>query len=450
VAVVDIKILRKAGGQSTTSGAQYDVFYRVTTNSDQDGPLTVLTYFPVGRPQIYYLAGPLWKPDDKIAPPKYTYPWPNEKCNSQDLWENTGTGLKVDGKAFLTSASIVSRELGDKSLTTWIVKGTFTREDTEGTGSAPTVVPYYIDEDEVQNYASFVGPYARYVLNTPIAGESQPGYWQPLDEEVLKGGALEGQVSDVDGGFGTQKPIATINSAGMMFDPPMRQRIGRPAFRVTWFSYAALDFTNAIGRVNSNAYVLAAWDVGQSSLSAGAAGSYGSPLLIYQKVFNKRELLVNDVTVDKIRWGGRNNYRYTVELVFDLYGHDKFLLDKGRAKKSSPKSPGETGEKIDPEKTPEGSTPAAPITGPTGQNVNSEVLLDGGGEPLLKYDNDGLIEIGPDDGVWLRYRINEEVEFPTSVRTADVQYHTFDPNSKCPLMMDGGDRYLNGNPTPWP
>jgi hypothetical protein len=207
--------------------------------------------------------------------------------------------------------------------------------------------------------------------------------------------------------------------------------------------------------VNSNEYKMEFWgaiqpdQTGPNDVGSGIQ-ALGSPVKSFCKKFKKRELLVNDVQVDPIKWGGVNCFRYTVELVFDPLGHDKYVLDSGYSFLSRPnKDESSSGEKPSSEDVNGSTSETQTSVGTDGLTVTEEQLMDGKGGKLISYDANGepVEENSPDKAVWLRYRIHEEVKFPEDVLSAEQQYHTWDRNSLCPLKMDGGWRFTEATST---
>jgi hypothetical protein len=453
MAVTDIKLLRKASGQSHYDGADYTLYYKVTTDNVQTGPSQILANFPVGAPYGWYQSNNYQKYIDSlapgIAPPFIVWPWPDGRCDG-GAWGQSGRDY--NWLAIMKSATIVSRELSDKSSLIWIVACEY--EDTaqtEGPLSPPTIVPYYQYEDKVQMFGTFRGWYRRDVKESTDTAEceNQPGSWKEFDG----GGALETSKT-TDTSSTTIVPI--INTAGFPVSEPLVQKVGIPTYRVSWFSFTALDFSCAIGRVNENEYKMEFWS-GEYLAQPVAGDDIGqgisalkTPLKTFCKKFKKRELLVNDVQVDPVKWGGANCFRYTVELVFDPLGHDKYVLDSGYSFLSRPnKDESSSGEKPSSEDVKGSTNESQTSVGTDGLTITEEQLMDGSGGKLVKYDANGELveENSPDKAVWLRYRVHEEVKFPEDSLTTDKQYHIFDRNLKFPFKMDGGYRFQESTST---
>jgi hypothetical protein len=452
MAVTSIKLLRKSSGQSHYDGSDFTVYYKVTTDDLQTGAQQILANFPVGMPYGWYASTESTKYLNKlapgIAPPHHTWPWPDTKCDGGS-WGEGGRGY--NWLAILKSASIVGRELNDKSSLVWVVACEY--EDTgrtEGPLSPPTIVPYYQYEDKVQMWGTFRGWYRREVKESTDTAEceNQPGSWK----EYEGAGALETKKT-TDSSSTTIVPI--INTAGFPVSEPLVQKVAIPTYRISWFSFTALDFSCAVGRVNSNEYKMEFWgaiqpdQTGPNDVGSGIQ-ALGSPVKSFCKKFKKRELLVNDVQVDPVKWGGVNCFRYTVELVFDPLGHDKYVLDSGYSFLSRPnKDESSSGEKPSSEDVNGSTSETQTSVGTDGLTVTEEQLMDGKGGKLISYDANGepVEENSPDKAVWLRYRIHEEVKFPEDELSAEQQYHTWDRNSLCPLKMDGGWRFAEATST---
>jgi hypothetical protein len=155
-----------------------------------------------------------------------------------------------------------------------------------------------------------------------------------------------------------------------------------------------------------------------------------------------------------VNWAGRNCYKYTVDLVYDRAGHDKYLVDQGFSERSIVGDDTATGGKVDEREGNEVASPTTPIMEVgTDTPIRTEALLDGNGRKLLTYNPDGSIQRGPEAAVYLKYRVYEEVEFfqqETKIgegtdfdrlRILQTGETRLGLKSKCPLFWDGGLRY---------
>jgi len=471
MAVKSIKVLRKTTGSVGVETAEITVHYRVETSSTQDGPATVLAKFPIGRVLDQYTSATEVPALNQNAPFRYQFPSPDEGCNGT-IYQGpeSGIGSNATANLYISNVRIVSRELGDTSLTKWIVAVTYTRSTEHGPRfSCREIVPYYTYEERPQEFAAFLGGYSRYVgTRTPNQGPNQPGEWIRIPDELFKDSALYGPldaqgkstyISKPNDPYAPQlKPIAIANTAGEPIEAgQLRQREARPAFKCTWFSYTALDFTEAVGKVNSKKYKLIAWDSHfRWPVNSFAGDGVDNPAVIFYRCFNPRELLVHAVDCELIRWSGRNCYKYTVDLVFDRDGHDKYIMNKGFGIKQGPGDNTQSGGKNPSEETKDEELPIAQIKGKLGENAKTETLLDTNGKPLLNYAGDGEMTRGGADAIWLKYRTHEEIDFydPWTIRSGplkgefDAQNAAWDQTggpggefSKCPLFWDGGFRY---------
>jgi hypothetical protein len=436
-----IKALRRTTGQTSGSEWTVDVHYRVVMDDSTDGPVEVLRYFPVGQPIINYDKNiDPSDPGNYYVPPWYLFPYPLTGCQG-----TTYTSTYSDFNFILTSASIVSRELGNKSPDTWIVAARYTYRTDLGAKSVPTVVPYYIKEEENQEYGGWCGPYKREFLSAVDNDRTQPGKW--VEKDLPTRGTFKDLVVSRDNGavfFSAVLPIT--NSAGETPQTPLVQKIARPAYRVSWFSYTALDFTKAIGRVNRDVYTLAAFDHYETKKTDD---NYRRGYTIFRKRFCARQLLVADVQCDLVNWGNRNNYKYTVDLIYDEDGHDRWVIDSGFVADATVGSLSGRGDEYTAEDQSDGANPVQQISGNDGLPARTETLLNGEGGVLRKENSDGSTEVGTADAVYHRWRIYEEVDFPKDSTDPENQYHQYDPKAAFPLLMDGGYRYFVENEFPW-
>ena len=450
MAVTSVHVLREAQGQKTVDGDGAEVQFVVITNDASDGPKEVLSVFPVGNPMSAYL-GASKTLVEGYAPPSYIYPYPLTKCDGNQ-WDITSKF--INELMVLTSATIVSRDYGGKSKTRWVVAGRFqSSERDEGAFSPPTVEPYYSVEQKEILYAQFRGWNKRIGLDDPNACDPMPGEWVEVDWEGVGGGVFAGQVSK----DGDTKIVPFTNSAGFRFTEPQTVRHATPSFRVSWFSYTALDFSCAIGKVNKNKYQLKAYDRPPVPSSAPPAfQSVHKPYLVFNRCFNERELLIANVESENIRWGGANNYKYTIEFTYDPDGHDRYILDSGysalarsgdpTAQGSRYPSDGDEDSGNDPggPKASRSGTKTQTHTGKDGVPSQDESLLNGDGQFLQTTSGDTL-----NDAVFLRFRVNEGIQFPDYKEITETNmYHEWDPLAPFPFLMDGGSRYNPAQPLP--
>lgn len=438
MAVTGVYLLRKSGGQHSATTESYDLTFRVETADITDGPDTVLNAFPVGAPLAFYKSRPSQTLSETNAPNFYAFPWPLTKCDATSF---SDYNFKTD--AVLVSATIISRESGDTARQVWLVNCTFQFDKFLGPTSPVVITPYYIYVDEPQKYAYWWG-YRKRVSNANI-GEcsSQPGEWGKPAEgaDGEKGGVLtkESHLSTKD----YKKPIIPANSAGVPFTEILTQRVGRPAYRVSWFSYTALDFSCAIGRVNKNEYRLRSYNRGPKGKFE--TSPLAEPDLVFCKKFCPRELLISDVQCDVISWGGRNNYKYTVNLLYDPDNkHFSYRVDSGYSQLAKTGDLTNQGSRYGDEDTDVGSRLDSQSTlGNDGLVTQNEILLNGRGKKLEGQN--------PAEVFYHKYDIYEEIDFPDWKQiTPTQQLHTWDKGADFPLMMDGGDRYLESDKVaPW-
>jgi|DEB0MinimDraft_6_1074348.scaffolds.fasta_scaffold00426_25 hypothetical protein len=439
MAVTSIQPLRSTTGSHGVITDTYGVLFRVYTNSIYDSSLVVLSKFPVGAPLASYLGTATETFAPNQPPNCYTHPWPKEKCDGTAF-----TGA-VDGQihAILSSANIVDREKTDATDNTWIVEATFTLDKFTGPLAPVEIIPYFLYEDEPQRYAYWWG-YRRRINNSSTDDcSTQPGKWgKPL---VGGDGELGGKLTKENHLSTKQyrKTVLPVNSAGMPLSEPLTQRVGKPAYRVSWFSYTMLDFSCAIGRVNSNEYRLRSYNKGPQSIYE--THSHANPRENFCKKFCPRELLISDVSCDIIRWGGRNGYRYTVELIHDPQNyHFHYVLDSGFMQLAETGDESAQGSKYSSDDTGKGSKVDVQTTvGNDGLAVQDEVLLNGRGKKLDEQD--------PANAFYHKYDVYEEIQFPDYKEiTPDSQKHKWDRESKFPFLMDGGYRYEKAaSEAPW-
>jgi len=438
MAVTNVFLLRKAGGQHSASTETYDLTFRVETDGSTDGPDTVLSVFPVGAPLGYYKSRPTQSLSETRAPNFYAFPWPLGKCNGSAFADYN---YRLD--AILTSATIISRESGDTAQDVWLVNCTFQLDKFVGPNSPVTITPYYRYEDEPQKYAYWWGYRQRVGNSNTGECSTQPGEWgKPF---VGGDGELGGKLTKEEH-LSTKeyrKPIIPVNSAGVPFTEILTQRVGKPAFRVSWFSYTALDFSCAIGRVNKNEYRLRSYNRGPRSNYQNYPNA--DPDLVFCKKFCPRELLISDVSCDIVSWGGRNNYRYTVDLLYDPDNkHFSYRVDSGFSQLAEIGDLTNQGSKYGSDDVDVGSRLDSQSTlGNDGLVTQNEILLNGRGKKLEGQD--------PGKVFYHKYDVYEEIDFPDWKQiTPDNQRHNWDKNAKFPLMMDGGVRYSEADKiAPW-
>ncbi len=459
MAVTGIYLLRKAGGSVDESDSTIVCHYRVEVDSELDGPDLPLSYFPLGRVTETYLPWGLTAPNAQVPTQSYQWPTPRIGCNGVlgDNVKASGLGLTDTQNLHITSASIEGRGKGGTDKLSWVVAVTYGANKERGHQmSVREIVPYYMYDDQPQDYGAFMGAYSRVVgSRTANTGPSQPGEWSDEINTELDGKSILSEAqSDPQDPTGL-KPILIMNSAGIPFEGKITQRVARPAFKCSWFSYTALDFTEAVGKVNSKKYDLVAWD-SHARWPQNSCGQNGTkdPAVIFYRCFNERELLVHSVDCELVNWAGRNCYRYTVDLIYDREGHDKYLVDQGFSERSIVGDDTATGGKVEEREGNEVAMPTTPIMEVgTDTPIRTEALLDGNGRKLLTYNPDGSIQRGPAAAVYLKYRVHEEVEF-FQQETKIGEGTDFDQlkywqtgetriglKSKCPLFWDGGLRY---------
>ncbi len=478
MSVESVHVLRKASGSVGLETIEFQVYYRVITNHEMDGPTNVLNVFPIGRVAREYSADhdlnlDNW-PDmsgsglnDEDPPDCYVWPWPLEKCDGEDFdTAEIGYGRAYQYfNLYSTNAKIISREANDTAKQMWTVAVTFTRNTKFGPEFSPReIVPYYKYEDEPQSYAAWMGGYARITDGKQDDyGPSQPGVWESIPVAQFKDGALREEHLSKEGEI---KPIFVSNTAGSPIGDTMRQRKATPAFKCSWMSYTALDFTEAIGKVNSESYILAAWDShphwptnNRVAVAASDVDQVGAdfPVCIFYRCFNKRELLVYAVDCSMMQWNGRNCYKYTVDLIYDRDGHDKYIMNQGFDVKSSEGDKTPSGGEVSEDESGERTNPTAQATGTDGKALRKEIPLDTDGGPLLQYTAEGEIQKGADQAIWLRYRTHEEVDFYDPYANLSGSGGEYAWGSavigqsgdrtkagylgRCPLFYDGGLRY---------
>ena len=442
MAVTQVYALRYTKGQQSGDSVEIDVNFRVVTDNDLDGPMEVLDAFPVGQPIHYYDHDAKADPDEtgNGISPWYAWPEPATACGGSTHAEKTGNYLYL-----LTTATITGRDKGGTDLRTWVVSARYTYDNRVGAMSVPTVRPYYMFYEQNQQFAGFLGAYNREGLDSETTN-TQPGEWRHKAMENGSGVFSDSQPTEEAGVWSPTAILPVSNSAGGGYDEPLTQRISRPAFKLSWFSYTELDFSEAIGRVNSKPYTLEAFDHWDNT---NDKRKYSRGYHVFHRRFCPRQLLVNDVQVAFERWGNRTNYRYTVELVYDEDLHDAYLLDAGFSTLARVDDPSSSGEPYEPEDQSEGADQTKRVVGNDGVPVKKEVLFDGKGQKLVEFNSDGTIEAGPEEAIYHRWRHIEEVDFPTTIRDPFDQYHKFDKDSKCPLFMDGGNRYFIDGESPW-
>ena len=461
MAVTAVYLLRKASGSVDEGTSSIVAHYRVVVDDEYDGPDAALSYFPLGQVADEYLP---WERTDQLdgryPSRRYAWPTPETGCSGGEYQEELGAGIGIGfltTPLYISSVSIVGRGKGDTDKLSWVVAVTYSSNKERGIlNSVREIVPYYMYDDQPQDYGAFMGGYKRVVgSRASNTGPSQPGQWELINDQYYdKRSIIYESKSDPESPT-ELKPILVMNSAGIPFEGKLSQRVARPAFKCSWFSYTALDFTEAVGKVNSKKYDLVAWDssVGWPQNTCGVEKLI-TPVVIFHRCFNERELLVHNVDCDLVNWGGKNCYKYTVDLIYDRDGHDKYLIDQGFSERSIVGDDTASGGKVEARDGNEVVSPTTPILEVgTDTPIRTEALLDGNGRKLLTYNSDGSIEKGPTSAVYLKYRVHEEVEFfqqktkPGEDMDFDKlrEWQTGDSNiglkAKCPLFWDGGLRY---------
>ena len=442
MAVTQVYALRYTKGQQTGDTVDIDVNFRVETDDDLDGPMEVLDAFPVGQPIHYYDIDGKAEPDETGNGLTAWYEWPQPlaTCGGSTHASKVWNHLYL-----LTTATILGREKGGTDLRSWTVSARYTYDNRVGAMSIPTVKPYYIFREQNQQFAGFLGAYRREGLDGET-DRTQPGEWGKVSLPQGSGVFSDSQPTEDAGVWSPTAILPVSNSACGAYDDPLTQRIARPAFKLSWFSYTELDFSKAIGRVNKEAYDLQAFDHWDNTKDKR---KYSRGYHVFNRRFCPRQLLVNDVQVAFERWGNRTNYRYTVELIYDEDLHDAYLLDAGFSTLARVDDPSSSGEPYEPEDQSDGADQTKRVVGNDGVPVKKEVLFDGNGQKLVEFNSDGSIEVGPEEAIYQRWRHIEEVDFPSTIRDPFDQYHKWDIESKCPLFMDGGNRYFVDGEAPW-
>lgn len=464
MSVIDIKPLRKVGADVGINSIEATVEFRVVCDQLNDGPSTVLFEFPLGR-HIGGYANLLRDETVEGSPPHYySYPFPREHCT-----DNTQTWLAEDGMGswdtalYISNVRIIGREKIDREWgqCTWLVEVTYSRSGNHGPGySIREITPYYIYEDEPQEYGAFLGLYGRQVsTRTPSDGPSQPGEFVKLTEDFyIEDTVFKGYVTEEDAD--EWQPLAICNTVGTPLETgSLVQRKARPAFKCEWFSYTALDFSDAIGKVNGNPYHLVSWDSSTQWPTNSFGGSgIDQPAVIFYRCFNPRELLVHSVDCEIVNWSGRKCYKYTCDLVYDRYGHDKYIANVGKEGKAAVGSDTPSGGKLEDGDIQSGMSPTQLLKGVDGTGPTSDVFLNYDGTPLVKYDGNGKVSRTTADALYMKWRVHEEVDFYQPWLTKNQStgklefqfglaliYQTgWDKDtdrSKCPLFYDGGWRY---------
>lgn len=433
MAVESIRVLKRQEGTKTIDGYDLEIYYRIITDDYYDSAREVLSWFPVGCPQQAYIGSlPKEALDKDLAPQLYYFPWPQEPCEEYELpFEYPDSEMYKD--TVLVNASIESREFeNDSDRSQWVVRCTYLDAAmTEGFGSPPRILPRYTYNEVPLQGATYRGQFNR-------EKDSQGNMtWQARSTSSKGGLPLSGKTGQV---------ISPINSAGRPFTNPAMTTTATAAFDVEWFSYTYLDFSEAIGRTNANNYVLKAYDR-PVDMNASNIPNLDKPYLIFCKAFTEKTLLVADVQTTQIRWGGRNNYRYTVTLEYQPENkHNAYILDSGYSflmQAGDKTASGGEAEEEDPDKT--SSTDTQVATGRDGVASSGESLLNGEGQKLQRTEGQSGAGLPP--AVFLKYEFRDTVQFPSYKEITETNmYHTFNIDAKCPLMMDGGNRYQVGNP----
>ncbi len=442
MAVVSIRVLKRQEGSKTIDGYDLEVFYRITTDDYYDSARDVLSWFPVGSPIEAYVGNlPKDALDEDLAPQLYYYPWPQEPCGEYYSDGDDDPQKYPDSQMYkdtvLVNASIETREFeNDSERSQWVVRCTYLDAAmTEGFGSPPKVTPRYTYTEVPLQAATYRGQFNR-------------------DKDSQGNMIWKARQTSSDGGLplsGKQgKVIWPTNSAGRPFTNPAMTTSATAAFDVEWFSYTYLDFSEAIGKTNANDYSLKAFDR-PVDLNVSDIPNLDKPYMIFCKDFKEKTLLVADVQTTLIKWGGRNNYRYTVTLEYQPeHKHNAYILDSGYSflmQAGDKTASGGEAPDEDPDKT--SSTDTQTATGADGLASAGESLLNGKGQKLARTE--GQSQEGLPPAVFLKYEYRDTVQFPNYKEITETNmYHAFDIKSKCPLLMDGGNRYQRGNPdSPW-
>lgn len=468
MAVTNIKPLRKVEADVGTESMEVTVDYRVTCDSLADGPQNVLGPFPLGRIVDGYIKGGTPQDATDNTPTQvYRYPWPEKWCSDPTSYWPSEEGMGIQAKValFISNVRIVEREKIDRynGSVNWIVEVTFSRDQEHGADySIREITPYYLYEDQPQEYGAFLGLYSRFVTTRkPSDGPSQPGEWGQIEDSFINDTVFKGYKSEPDSDEWI--PLALSNTVGTPLEPgSLVQRIARPAFKCEWFSYTALDFSDAIGKVNASPYTLVSWDSGWKWPTNSFSGPGADhPAVIFYRCFNPRELLVHTVDCEIVNWSGRRCYKYSVDLIYDRDGHDKYIANvgsDGTAKVGSETVSGGTVEDSDVQGS---MSPTQLLKGVDGSGPSGDVFINYDGTPLVKYNANGEPIQTTANAVFMKWRIHEEVEFydPWTIRSGtfkgnyDFQkasfFQTGNTNGgelgKCPLFYDGGWRYYGIN-----
>lgn len=461
MAVTDIKPLRKVDAEAGVESIEVTVEFRVTCNTLYDGPAVILSQFPLGRIMGSYNEN-LESEDRSAAPHKYHYPWPTQWCSNPAVsWSSPESGMgSWDTPLFISNVRIVEREKIDRYNETvnWIVEVTFSRDSIHGPGySIREITPYYIYDDEPQEYGAMVGLYNRIIsTRKPSDGPSQPGEWKRINDYRTIETVFKGKFTDPD--EDVWRPMAFCNTVGEPLPAgEITQRKARPAYKCEWFSYTALDFADAVGKVNAAPYTLVSWD---SSWQWPTNSFYGtgvdSPAVIFYRCFNPRELLVHAVDCEIVNWSGRKCYRYSVDLIYDRDGHDIYVANTGFASRGITGDDTASGGKLESDDVQDSMSPMQLIKGVDGTGPSEPQYIGIDGKPLIKHDVNNETYRTTDDAVFMRWRIHEEVDFYNPWQTTDpdsgdtnfqfevaavYQTGSSAENSKCPLFYDGGWRY---------
>jgi len=391
MAVTQVKPLRKVEADAGTDSMEVTVDYRVTCDSLNDGPQTVLGKFPLGRIVDGYIKGGHATPSTKNPPQVLMYPWPEQWCSDITKYWTAENGMGIQAKValFISNVRIVEREKIDRQNGTvnWIVEVTFSRDQEHGADySIREITPYYLYEDQPQEYGAFLGLYKRVVTTKkPSDGPSQPGQWAKLNEPFyIDETVFKGYVSEEDAD--EWRPLALCNTVGTPLEPgSLVQRVARPAFKCEWFSYTALDFSDAVGKVNASPYTLVSWDSGWKWPTNSFAGEGADhPAVIFYRCFNPRELLVHTVDCEIVNWSGRRCYKYSVDLIYDRDGHDKYIANIGSDGSAKVGSDTVSGGTVQDEDVQEGMSPTQLLKGVDGSGPSRDVFINYDGTPLVK------------------------------------------------------------------
>lgn len=448
--IKSIHQLRSSGGVKTGRTTTFTIDFRVGVTSEAVSPQEVLARFPVGSP-LHLYTGFKWKADFvkscgnlfSMCLPWYSWYSAQPDCNLPGSWMPP-VGRMEQWKALLSEARILGRSAGGTSKNYWNVQCTFTDQTRDqGYWSSPVVTPQFPTKQMDINIAIFNGYYRRITdMGLPTECDQTFGYWLNDCPDLQDNpGPLPSPPVGTD--VSVSPPMFPMNSAGDPLKKPMKSSYGVESYRVEWFSFTLLDLHCAIGKVNSNEYTLQAFDRPYS----GENIEWDFPNRIFCRKFQKRELLIKNVSCTPMNMVGRNCYKYTVELVADPNFHDEFVLDSGMRQRADPGSLMGSGETAEEGDTPGTSEAKAVIQGADGQPSRKESLLNGNGYPLVQGDE----TLNPADVWWLRYRHRLEIDFPAPDEIkADRQYHLYDPTSKFQFMMDGGERFYDTTQPAWP